>query len=83
MRFILKDFLGSDGVISVRGLRSKHLKELKQEQMKVNEVYRAVTCFKMEMDQRRTLLKKNIKDSRENTYPRQKYSFIDEYNAIM
>ena len=51
--------------------------------MKVNEVYRAVTYFKMKMDQRRTLLEKNIRESRENTYPRRKYSFLDEYDEIM
>ena len=28
-KFILKDLLGSDGEIAVRGLKSKHLKELK------------------------------------------------------
>ena len=59
-KFILKDLLGSGGMIAVRGLKSKHSKEQKREQMKVNEVYRAVKYFKMKMDQSCTLLKKNI-----------------------
>ena len=46
--------------------------------MQVNQVYRAVKYFKMKMDRRRILLKKNIKDSRET-----QYSFIDEYDDIM
>ena len=82
-KFILKDLLGSDGAIAGIGLKSKHLKELKWERMKVNEVYRAVKYLKMKMDVRRTLLKKNIRESRENTYPRQKYPFFDEYDEIM
>ena len=82
-KFILKDLLGSDGEIAVRGVKSKHLKQLKRERMQINQVYRAVKYFKMKMDRRRILLKKNIKESRENTYPRRKYLFIDEYDEIM
>ena len=82
-KFILKDLLGSDGEIAVRGLKSKHSKELKRERMQVNQVYRAVKYFKMKMDQRHMLLKKNIRDSRENTYPQRKYLFIDEHDEIM
>ena len=83
IKFILKDLLGSDGVIAVRGLKSKHLNKLKQERMEVNEVYCTVKYCKMKMNRRRILLQKNIKDSRENTYPRQKDLFTDEHNKIM
>ena len=48
--FIMKDLLGSDGEIAVRGLKSKYLKALKRERMQVNQVYRAVKYFKMKMD---------------------------------
>ena len=46
----MKDLLGSDGKIAVRGLKSKHLNELKRERMQVNQVYCAVKYFKMKMD---------------------------------
>ena len=41
-KFILKDLLGSDGEIAVRGIKSKHLKQLKREQMQINQVYHTV-----------------------------------------
>ena len=69
----LKDLLDSNGVIAVRGLKSKQLKELKQEQTKLTEVHCAVKYVKTKMDKRRKLLQKNTKDSRDSTYPWRTY----------
>ena len=44
--FILKDMLGIDSELALRGIKESHLQTVKKEEMKINNIYRAVKYFK-------------------------------------
>ena len=81
--FILKDMLGSDGEFALRGIKESHLQTVKKEEMKINNIYRAVKCFKQKMAIRRARLKANIEHSKNGTFSKWGYSWRDKYDEEM
>ena len=81
--FILKDMLGSDGEFSLRGIKESHLQTVKKEEMKINNIYRAVKYFKHKMAIRCARLKANIEHSKNDTFSKWEYSWRDEYYEEM
>ena len=67
--FILNSMLDSDIEVSLRGIKQLHLKTVKKEKMKINNVYRAIRYIKRRMAIQLARLMANILEhSKNGTY---------------
>jgi len=80
---ILLDMLGQDGKDTLKGIKQIRQKILSRDQLKIDNVYRAVTYFDQRMSLRRSILAENTKRSIEKTYVCREYSWKNEYDKIM
>ena len=82
-KFILKDLLGSDAKLAIRGIAKSHQKLQKRHKLRINDIYRAVKYFDQKFKSRRALLQENARKSASESYSRRQYSWLDEYNTLM
>jgi len=81
--FIMKDMLGDNADAAIKDIKAKDLKDLRSYPLRVNEVYRAVKYFNQKFEVRRQRLKENLQKSLSKTYTKRRYSFRDDYYAMM
>ena len=72
--FIMKDMLGDDAKSSLAGVKKSHAKNVRQNKLMINEIYRAVKYFDQKFKIRRNNLEKSIVQSRNQTYTKRNYS---------
>ena len=80
---IMNDLLGADGEATVKDIKKSHMKLLRRNQLRVNEIHRSVLYFQEKFNIRRERLKTNLSKSINNQYERRSYSWQDKYDAIM
>ena len=80
---ILLDMLGKDGKVKLKGIRQPREENLAREQLKIDNVYLAVTYFDWRMSLRRTTLSENTQQSIDKTYVCWEYSWKNEYDKMM
>ena len=80
---ILLDMVGQDGKDVLKGIRQLRQKILARDQLKIDNVYCAVTYFDQRMSLRQTILGENTQRSIDKTYVRREYSWKNEYDKIM
>ena len=80
---ILLDMLDRDGKDTLKGIKQSREKTLAREQLRIDNIYRAVSYFDCRMSDRRATLLAHTQRSIEKTYIRHEYSWENEYNKIM
>ena len=80
---IMHDLLGGDGETSIKDIKKSHMKLLRRNQLRVNEMYRSVLYFQEKFKIRRERLKTNLTKSLNKQYEKRSYSWQDEYDAIV
>ena len=80
---ILLDMPGKDGKDKLKGIKQSREKTLAGDQLKIDNIYRAVSYFDQQMDSRREILWANTQQSIDKTYVCCEYSWKEEYDEIM
>ena len=80
---ILKDLLGVDRAITLKGIQRSREKYNLRKKRKIERVYQAVDHFEKKMNRRRKRLKVNIEHSKKRTYNQTVHGWQTEYDAIM